>query len=84
MGRDNFELFVMVKPVYGYDVRGSETKKRIEAVPMQRLRDPGDCLEEGTAKVWRTAVSYLLKLVKDALGRLFRLKKTYLAHQGLY
>ena len=34
MGRDNFELFVMVKPVYGYDVRGSETKKRIETVPM--------------------------------------------------
>ena len=30
MGRDNFELFVMVKPVYGYDVRGSETKKRIK------------------------------------------------------
>lgn len=33
MGRDNFELFVMVKPVYGYDVRGSDTKKRIETVP---------------------------------------------------
>lgn len=32
MGGDNFELFVMVKPVYGYDVRGSETKKRIETV----------------------------------------------------
>ena len=63
VGRDNFELFVMVNPVYGYDVRGSETKKRIKELnSTQRLRDPGDCLEEaGTAKIWRTAVSHLLK-----------------------
>lgn len=33
MDRDNFELFVVVKPVYGYDVVGSETKKRIKQYP---------------------------------------------------
>lgn len=66
MGGDNFELFVMVKPVYGYDVRGSETKKRIKELnSTQRLRNPRDCLEEGTAKVWRTAVSHLLKTLLE-------------------
>ena len=66
MGRDNFELFVMVKPVYGYDVRGSETKKRIKKLnSTQRLKDPRDRLEEGTAKIWRTAVSHLLKTLLE-------------------
>ena len=67
MGRDNFEPFVVVKPVYGYDVRGSETKKRIKELnSTQRLRDPRECLEEaGTAKIWQTGVSHLLKTLLE-------------------
>jgi len=33
VGRDNFEPFGMVKPVYECDVIGSETKKRIKQYP---------------------------------------------------